>query len=95
MISLFIEYDERHKSNWLTFIDELSEFSSEIIDLWPRDTLNIFFLLSKDLEMCLCMCACVHACVPPTIRVLISTNTFRTNMSPHGHDAIDSKSIFI
>jgi hypothetical protein len=33
MISLFVEYDERHKSNWLSFMDELSEFSSEIIDL--------------------------------------------------------------
>jgi hypothetical protein len=33
MISLFIEYVEGHKSNWLSFMDELSEFSSEIIDL--------------------------------------------------------------
>jgi hypothetical protein len=27
MISLFIEYDKRHKSNWLNFVVELSEFS--------------------------------------------------------------------
>jgi len=27
MISLFIEYDEGHKSKWLSFVVELSEFS--------------------------------------------------------------------
>lgn len=58
MISLFIEYVERHKSNCLSFMDGLSEFSSEIIDLWPRAILYIFLLLSKDLEMCLCVRAC-------------------------------------
>jgi len=37
---------------------ELSEFSSEIIDLWPRATLSTFVLLSEDLEMCLRVRAC-------------------------------------
>jgi hypothetical protein len=44
MISLFIEYDERHKSKWLSFMAELSEFSSEIIGLWPRANLSTVFL---------------------------------------------------
>jgi len=67
MISLFIEYVERHKSKCLSFMYEISEFSSEIIDLWPKAILNIFFLLSKDLEMRLCLRACTRTSDHPSV----------------------------